>query len=58
MILSECQTWSLVRQYQNKPTVFEFTALKEIFGPKWGEVREARKILLNTLRTGDANLRF
>jgi hypothetical protein len=27
--------------------VFEFRALKKIFGPKWGEVSEARKILID-----------
>ena len=57
-----CEIWSHTLREEHRLRVFEDRVLSRIFGPKRDEVtREWRKLHheeLNTLRTGDTDLRF
>ena len=62
VILYGCETWSLTIREEHRLRVFENRAFRRILEPKRDEVTgEWRKLYhreLNTLRTGDADLRF
>ena len=63
VVLYGCETtWSLTLRDERRLRVLEIMVLRRIFVPKRDEVTgEWRKLLneeLNTLRTGEADLRF
>ena len=45
MVLSECETWSLILREERRLRVFENRVLRKVFGPKRDDVtREWRKL--------------
>jgi hypothetical protein len=44
VVLYGCETWSLTAGEEHRLWVFESMVLRRIFGPKWDEMREWRKL--------------
>jgi len=62
VVLYGCKTWSVTLREERRLRVFENSVLRRVFGLKIdggkGDWRKLYNEKLNTLRTGDANLRF